>query len=109
MLRHIALFRLEADAPAETTKSFEDGLFQLAQTIPDISAYSFGPDLGLREGNFDFAVVADFEDRDAFARYVAHPDHQAFIRDRLAPVVAERVSLQFDLGAPSPAEVRDRT
>ena len=97
MIRHIALFRLKPDAPEGARASLEEGLFQLAQTISDIAAYDYGEDLGLREGNFDFAVVADFIDAAAFWRYANHPDHQAFIRERITPVVDERVSVQFEV------------
>ena len=96
MIRHVALFRLKPDAPEDAAKHLEEGLFLIAQTIREIAAYTYGPDLGLREGNYDFAVVADFENESDFRAYVDHPDHQAFIRDRLTPVVAERVSIQFE-------------
>ena len=97
MLRHIAIFRLIDDVPEGTLESLCQGLAQLAQTIPQIGNYTYGQDLGLRAGNFDFAVVADFEDAEAFAGYVTHPDHQAFVQDQLTPVVAERVALQFEI------------
>ena len=96
MIRHVAMFRLKPDAPADAAKSLEEGLFLIAQTIEEISAYTYGPDLGLRDGNYDFAVVAVFENEADFRTYVDHPDHQAFIRERLTPVVAERVSIQFE-------------
>ncbi len=66
MIRHVALFRLKEDAPAGTQLAIEEGLFVLAQKIQSISAYHYGPDLSLREGNFDFGVVADFEDEADF-------------------------------------------
>ena len=97
MIRHIALFRLKEDAPKEAKASLEEGLFLLAQTISEIERYEYGADLGLREGNYDFAVVADFADAAAFRIYAEHPDHKAFIADRLTPVAAERASLQFEL------------
>ena len=97
MLRHVVMFKLKDGAPADTTKSLEAGLHALSQSIPDISSYRYGADLGLREDNFDFCVVAEFADADAFARYVVHPDHQAFIQDRLTPVVSERVAVQYEI------------
>lgn len=97
MIRHIALFKLKDDADPSTKQSLEEGLFLLAQTIPQISSYEYGADLGLRAGNFDFAVVADFEDAEAFEAYVQHPDHQQFLKSRLTPVLADRVSVQFEL------------
>mgnify|MGYP002263006911 CR=1 FL=1 len=97
MIRHIALFRLKAEAPAGTLKALEDELFQLAQKIPEIERYDYGSDLGLREGNFDFGVVADFETAEAFKAYATHPDHLAFIERALVPVLDERVSIQFEI------------
>ncbi len=97
MLRHIAMFRLKDDAPEGTLERLSEGLSRLSRSISGISTYRYGRDLGLREGNFDFAVVADFENAETFASYVKHPDHQAFIQDQLTPVVAERVALQFEL------------
>jgi len=97
MLRHVVLFRLIEDAPEGAMQSLQDALSGLAQSIPDISSYTYGLDLGLRDGNFDLAVVADFVDEQAFERYVDHPDHQSFVADLLKPVLAERVELQFDL------------
>jgi hypothetical protein len=97
MLRHIAMFRFSADAPAHAARSLEEGLARIAETVDAIAVYTYGPDLGLRGGNYDFAVVADFENEADFRTYVDHPEHQAFIRDRLTPMVAERVSVQFEL------------
>ena len=97
MIRHIALFRLKAEAPSDTSRALEDELFQLAQKIPEIERYDYGSDLGLREGNYDFGVVADFDSADAFKAYATHPDHLAFIENVLGPVLEERVSIQFEI------------
>lgn len=97
MIRHIAMFRLKADAPEGTLRSLEEGLAHLAATIPEISRYTYGGDLGLRSGNFDLAVVADFQDAEAFAGYVKHANHVAFLDQQLSPVMADRAALQFEL------------
>jgi hypothetical protein len=96
MVRHIAMFQFREDAPAGIVESLSTGLARLPERISEIVTYRYGADLGLREGNFDFAVVADFENAEDFATYANHADHQAFIRDNLTPVVAERVALQFE-------------
>lgn len=97
MIRHIAMFTLEDDAPEGTVAHLEEGLFLLAQTIDEISAYTYGADLRLRDGTWDFAVVADFETPADFRAYAEHPDHVAFIKERLTPVLKDRASLQFEL------------
>lgn len=97
MLRHVVMFKLKDDAPKGAIQALEEGLFLLAQTIPEIRGYEYGPDLSLREENFDFCLVAEFESPESFQRYAAHPDHQRFIKERVAPVVAERVAVQYEL------------
>ncbi len=97
MIRHIAMFTLKPDAPDTAVQSLEEGLSLLAQTINEIAAYTYGSDLGLRDGNYDFAVVADFQNDEDFKIYADHPDHQAFIQDRVAPILEKRVSVQFEI------------
>ena len=97
MLRHVVMIKLKQDAPADAAEGLREGLSRLPGKIPEIQAYAFGPDLGLREGNFDFCLVADFLDAEAFARYVVHPDHQRFVSERLTPVAETRIAVQFDL------------
>jgi hypothetical protein len=88
------MFRFKQDAPSNTVRSIEEGLARLPDLIEEIESYRFGADLGLRAGNFDFCLIAEFADAEAFARYADHPEHQRFIRERITPSVAERVSVQ---------------
>ena len=97
MIRHIAMLTLKPDAPDTAVQSLEEGLSLLGQTITEIAAYTYGSDLGLRDGNYDFAVVADFENDEDFKIYADHPAHQAFIHDRVAPILKKRVSVQFEI------------
>ena len=97
MIRHVALFTLVVDAPAGTIRSLEEGLAAVEASVDEISAYSYGPNLGLRAGCYDFGVVADFATAEDFQRYVDHPAHQDFIQHRLTPVLRDRVSIQFEL------------
>lgn len=96
MLRHCAMFRWNEGTTAEQVRALEEGLAKLPGEIPEIKAYAFGADLGLRDGNWDFAVVADFDDADAFTTYVEHPAHQQLITDLIEPIRGERTSVQFE-------------
>ena len=77
-----------------------EALAELPDRIPEIRRYAFGADLGLAEGNYDFAVVGDFDDEDAYRRYAAHPEHQRVIAERIRPLIDSRVAVQI----PIPAE-----
>ena len=94
-LRHVVCFRFHPDTPADAVDALAAGLRALPSIIDEIDAYLVGPDLGVSDTSWDFAVVADFADATAFATYRTHPDHLAVIRDLVEPICAERVSVQF--------------
>ena len=97
MFRHVVMFRWTPDATAEAKALVAAGLAELPHAIETIRAYEFGPDAGLAEGNWDFVVVADFDDIDGYIVYRDHPTHQGLITERIRPVVAERAALQYSL------------
>ena len=97
MFRHIVLFRWKPEATQEQIDAVFEGLAALPAQIPEVAAFAFGADAGLREGTFDAGVVADFADEEAYATYAGHPAHQALIAERIGPVVAERVAVQHHL------------
>ncbi|MGI9034070.1 MAG: Dabb family protein [Acidimicrobiales bacterium] len=72
------------------------GTGALPARIPDIRSYRFGPDLRLGGGNEDFALVADFDDADAYRRYAEHPAHRHLLAERLWPILAGRHSVQYE-------------
>jgi hypothetical protein len=56
---------------------------------------SHGPDLSLRDGNGDYALIAAFRDRAGWDAYQAHPVHKAFVHDFATPLQASRTAIQF--------------
>ena len=95
MLRHIALFRWKPEATAEDVSKIEAALHQLPGKIPCIQCYRFGRDLGVQQGNADFALVADFSDEKGLAVYANHPDHLAVIQNLIRPIMAQREAIQY--------------
>ncbi|QBI55593.1 Dabb family protein [Streptomonospora litoralis] len=96
-LRHIALFRWSEGVTSEQVARVEEELSRLPGVIPQLDGYSFGRDLGIGADTFDFAVVADVADEDAFAAYRDHPEHQEVL-GVIRPLLAERASVQFRTG-----------
>ena len=41
-------------------------------------------------------MVADFDDVEGHVIYRDHPAHRAVIAERIAPIVAERVAVQYE-------------
>ncbi len=96
-IRHVVLFKFRPDASAEDKQVMQDGLAALPTAIPELVRYRFGPDLGLADGNHDFAIVADVANRDDFRTYIEHPRHQDAIVRLIRPIIAERTAVQFEV------------
>src|SRR4051794_35828734 len=95
MFRHVVLLRFVPEATAEQRQAVLDGLATLPAQIPELRSYEFGADLGISDGNFDLAVVADVDDADAYRVYASHPAHVAVITERIRPILADRAAVQF--------------
>jgi hypothetical protein len=66
------------------------------RVIPELLAMTWGDDARHFEGNVDFVAVMDFADFASARTYVAHPLHQAYIREHPSQVIGERVVAQHD-------------
>ncbi|MEO6989143.1 MAG: Dabb family protein [Aquihabitans sp.] len=95
-IRHLVLMQFHEGTEPAAIQALADGLRALPDQIPAIADYKVGPDIGLADDNWDFAVSADFESVDDFHTYRSHPDHVAVIRELIQPHVAKRLAVQFD-------------
>ncbi len=92
----MVLFRWDPGATEAEKDAVSSALGDLPGAIPTIRAYHFGADAGINDGNFDYAVVADFDDATGYVAYRDHPAHHAVIADRIAPILAERTAVQYE-------------
>ena len=89
------MFQWTAEATGDAKAGAARALTELGQQIDVVRAYRFGPDAGLADANWDFVVVADFDDEAGYLTYRDHPTHQALITEVLAPIVAQRAGVQY--------------
>jgi hypothetical protein len=95
--RHVVLFRWREGTTEEQKRTLEERLRELPGLIPELKSYSLGADAGLNPGNFEFAIVADFANRDAYAIYRDHPEHRRVIDQCVTPIAAERAAVQYEM------------
>jgi hypothetical protein len=95
-LTHVALFTWKPGTTDGQVVELKEGLAALPGLIPEIRAYRFGEDAGLREGNADFAVIADFDSAEGWRVYAAHPAHVDVLERLVNPIVGTRTALQFE-------------
>lgn len=95
-IQHVVMFRFNEGTDPSTIDEMATGLRRLPGLIPQIATYVLGPDLGLSDGSWDFALSARFASVADFETYRAHPEHMAVITDLIEPITAERRSVQFE-------------
>jgi hypothetical protein len=100
-IRQIVLFRFPQGRDPTYLAALDAGLAALVADIPDIAGASWGADIGVEiggnAGNHDFALVMDFADAAALARYKKHPAHLRFIEDYMRSVPMEKARIQYAL------------
>ncbi len=97
MFRHVVMFRWNEDVTDEEVSATRRALDGLPALVPTIRDYRHGGDAGVNSGNFDYVVVADFDDVDGYLAYRDHPDHLALIAEHIAGRVADRAAVQYEV------------
>jgi Stress responsive A/B Barrel Domain len=97
MIRHVVLFAWTAEATQAQRQRVADELGTLPPMMSGLRSFKVGPDAGLVEGNFDFAVVADFENPQSYLAYREHPAHQAIVHQFIRPITRTKASVQYEL------------
>lgn len=97
MFRHVVMFKWRPGTGTDEVENVRRRLDELPRAIPEIARYQHGPDAGVNQGNFDYVVVGDFADAANYVVYRDHPVHKQLITDVLAPLIAERSAVQYEL------------
>lgn len=105
MFRHVVMVCFTPEATDEQKQALREGLATMPEQIPEVRGYKFGPDAGLTPDNYDFVVVADFEDADGFLTYRDHPAHQKLVVDLLRPIMARRAAVQHEWRTALPSDL----
>ncbi len=99
MFRQVVAIRWAEGVSPEAQQGYRDALEGL-RVIPELLAMTWGDDARHFEGNFDVVAVMDFADFASARAYVAHPVHQAYVRDHASQVIGDRVVVQHDWAGP---------
>jgi hypothetical protein len=97
MIRNVVLVRLKPGQDPAQVAAAQRAFLDL--NCPGTLSYVIGDDLGLREGTWSFAIVADFTDADAYRAYDQDAAHN-LARERLAPMAGQIARVQFEMPGP---------
>ena len=74
MIKHFVLFRTVEATPQDKMQEACDRLEALVGVVPGLVSLTAGVDIGV-EGNFDFGLIAEFENRDGLDTFSTDPAH----------------------------------
>jgi hypothetical protein len=94
VIRNVVVGRLKPGAAREDA---EKALAAIVALEPEgCLSMKVGVDAGLREGNWDFSITADFADVGSYQRYDLEEEHNRIRRELFAPISEEIVRIQFE-------------
>jgi hypothetical protein len=97
MFRHTVLFTFTPQTTQEQQHELARQLRTLPGAIEQIKAYHVGLDAGMNPGNYQFAVVADFDNVEDYLVYRDHPVHRDIIGKYVQPIVGQRAAVQYEI------------
>jgi hypothetical protein len=102
MIRHIVMWRVRGETPAErhtgrelVKRSFEG----LRGRIPGMMSLEVGLDISDVDYACDVVLVTDFESKEALAAYATHPEHLR-VREVLGELRIARFQVDYRAGSP---------
>lgn len=99
MIRHIVLWKLQAEEPAakaEAVAAIAGALEPLAGVMGGIRSLRVSPNVAYPDGNWDVALIGDYDSLEALEAYQVHPQHvaaAAVVRSHTAQRVAVDIEL----------------
>jgi hypothetical protein len=95
MIRNVVMGRLRPGVNPEDAEKALDAI--MALDPPGCLDMKVGLDAGLREGNWDFTIIGDFADVDAYRAYDSDDEHNRVRKELFAPISEEIVRIQIEV------------
>lgn len=103
MLCHVWAMTLKPGVSDDAQKALVEAMAALVERIDGIRSFRSGADLGLVPRNADVALVAEFDDEQAWRCYLEAPAHAAFVTDHVNAVAESWTAIQFIVPTDVPA------
>jgi quinol monooxygenase YgiN len=93
VIRHVVLFQFAPGTSDDRIDTYERDLVGYVAGLQGVVSYRFGRDAGLNPNTYDFSIVAEFDDEDAFRRYF-DGDRHLEIQRATADMIVGKASSQ---------------
>jgi len=95
MFRHVVMFRWNDDVTEEIKAEIGAELDRLAG-LDSVAAYAHGPDAGVSDGNWEYAIVGDFNSVEDYQAYATEAGHLEMIANLVRPNISARAAVQYE-------------
>jgi hypothetical protein len=95
MIRNVVVGKLRPGVAQEDAEKALDAI--MALDPPGCLDMRVGLDAGLREGNWDLTITADFADVESYRAYDTDDEHGRIRRELFAPILEDIVRIQIDV------------
>ena len=92
MIRHVVLFQFTDGTKPEQIDAYERRLLAYVATLSGVVSYRPARDARINPGTYDFSIVAEFADEEAFRAYFDGDEHLAIQRDTASMFAAKTSS-----------------
>jgi stress responsive alpha/beta barrel protein len=92
-IRHTVVFSLIHPAGSDRESDFLEAAGRLA-TIPGVEAFELLAEISPKN-DYRFGISMEFQDRDAYEHYNAHPDHVRFVQERWLSEVTDFLEIDY--------------
>jgi len=99
MIRHIVMFAVNGETQDEKNQQILKAatmLEGLVGVVPGLRRMNVSSNVLDIEGNWDFVLVADFDDEDSVRGYITHPEHVK-AAEYIGTIRTARAAVDFDL------------
>jgi len=94
MFRHCVMFKFKPETTDAQKAQISAGFDRLIE-LDVVQRFAHGPDAGLREGNWQHVVVADFKSKEDYLVYATHPQHVELLQQHVLPNISDRAAVQY--------------
>ena len=95
MFHHIVLMKWHKGIPEQAVEEISSALDKLHAKTSLLLDYRHGIDLGIGDGNWDYAVIATFSNKKHYEIFRDDPEHRELIEKFILPWRSKRAAIQI--------------
>lgn len=107
MIRHTLLFRFGEEVTEFKREEILAELATFPDTYPQMQNWSMGTNLSSRDQRFSHGMAVDFDDEQDLLAYLNSDSHEAFVRDKWRPVIADQAIVAYEYDRPGAGDGRE--